>query len=186
MDRQRRFCIALAVGFLLSICVCSVQAARQRALSDKLLRLHVIADSDSDRDQALKLLVRDAVLACAPDRHPTVAQLRRVRRAALTCLRENGCDDPVTVSVARTWFDTQEYPGFALPAGEYDALRVVIGSGQGHNWWCVVYPALCTSFAEGEAELTEDETLFISRGGEKYVIRFRLQEIISQLSKDLF
>lgn len=181
-----RLAAALSIGLLLAVFYCSLQASAQQRLSDKLLRLHVVANSDSEWDQALKLKVRDAVLECEVGLTPTEEELSRVKEAADTVLQENGCSLPVKVSCEQMYFETRTYPEFALPAGYYRALRVVIGEGEGQNWWCVVYPALCNDLAEGEEELTEDEMAFIQKDGKKFLIRFKVQELISAFAKEIF
>ena len=182
MLRRRKMALAMGLGLLLAVSVCFGQACAQKKLSDKIVRLHVLANSDGAGDQAVKLKVRDAVLACADGGMPGEDDLERMRQAAETCLRENGYDDPVRVTLEKTYFDTRVYDGFALPAGRYQAVRVVIGAGAGHNWWCVIYPGLCTGFAEAahSGVLTEDELAFIRRDGQTYVVRVKLQELLSQ------
>jgi len=178
-ERNIRLTAALAVGLLAALLCCGMQLHMQHRLSGKLLRLHVVANSDRAEDQKLKLAVRDAVLACRVGRVPTIEELKQVERAARDCLRSHGCSDRVQVSYTRMYFDTREYTDFALPAGYYQAVRVVIGEGEGKNWWCVVYPALCTDLAEGEQELSEEELAFIKKDGKNFLIRFRISEIIS-------
>lgn len=186
MKRADALLISLAVGLAFSVAVCCVQAAEQRALSEKIVRLHVLANSDSADDQALKLKVRDAVLSCVGDERPDDEDLRTMEDAARRCIAENGYDYPVGVAFEHIYFDTREYEGFALPAGYYDAVRVIIGNGEGHNWWCVVYPALCNDLAEGEELLSDEELSYITLDGEKYVVRFKLQELISRWADEMF
>ena len=123
----------------------------QRDLADRVVRLHVLANSDTEEDQALKLLVRDAVLERATeileqseDRKSAEALLREslpeLEALAGETVRANGYDYAVTAELEDTSFPTKEYDGFALPAGEYLALRILIGEGAGQNWWCVVFP----------------------------------------------
>lgn len=168
-------------------------AGSQSALADKVVRLHVIANSNEAADQALKLRVRDAVLAEAgaalggvTDRAAAEAvlsaHLPRLAEVGEDAVAEAGYDYPVAVSLTDHWFPTREYPGFSLPAGTYRALRVVIGEGAGENWWCVVFPPLClgavTEQADAEealAALTEEEVALIT-GAEGYVLRFKLVE----------
>ncbi len=184
-DRQVRWLAALIIGLMLAVLCCGLQARTQRKLSEKLLRLHVVAHSDEVADQKLKLLVRDAVLACKVSRVPQVEELRRVEAAAKDCLRAHGCSDPVKVSYMRMYFETRDYPGFSLPAGYYQALRVVIGEGEGQNWWCVIYPALCFDLAEAEGELSEEELALIQKDGKKYLVRFKISEWISGLVHEI-
>ncbi len=135
---------------------CTLQ--RQDALEQKVIRLHVIANSDSEADQALKLRVRDRVLVLTEDilrqsgRHGggPAASRRGAAPAEQTAAEEiaaQGSRYTVSAGLEETEFPTREYDGFALPSGEYLALRVVIGEGAGKNWWCVVFPPLCTTAA---------------------------------------
>lgn len=168
---------------------------QQDALQEKLVRLHVIANSDSADDQAMKLRARDAVLAQATalleqsaDRAEAMARLEeslpRLEKAAYDAC---GGVYPVEASLGMAEFPRKEYDGFALPAGEYMALRVVIGEGAGQNWWCVVYPPLCTAAASDlsrtalGAGLTEDDLSLITGDGDGYVLRFRSLELWERL-----
>ena len=167
--------------------------ASHAALSGDVLRLHVLANSDAPADQALKLAVRDRVLAEAGARLEGVtdreeaervlaASLEPLARAGAAAVAEAGYSYPVTVRLEDTWFPTKEYGGFSLPAGEYRALRVLIGEGKGRNWWCVVFPPLClgavTEPAEAAMEaLPEGERALITGDGEGYVLKFKLLEL---------
>ena len=140
---------------LLAVLVGGTLAHRtQSGLAERVIRLHVLANSDSEEDQALKLQVRDGVLAWAEELLGGVEE-RKVAEAmlaenlpALQCvaaeiIAKKGYGYPVSVELADTEFPTKEYDGLTLPAGEYLALRVIIGEGAGQNWWCVLYPNLC-------------------------------------------
>ena len=129
-------------------------AADRETLSRELIRLHVVAASDSEADQAVKLRVRDAVLSsirqdleAVSDVEAAKAYLRenlpKIRQAANDALAAAGLEPSAVVSLCKETFDTRVYDTFTLPAGVYDALRIVIGPGEGHNWWCVVFPSLC-------------------------------------------
>ena len=133
----------------------------QARIADKVVRLHILANSDDPADQALKLRVRDAVLSRseillegAQDRAEAAARLRRalpeLEETAKKTLAENDWYGPVSARVRESAFPTKEYDGFSLPAGRYLALQIVIGAGGGHNWWCVVFPPLCTAAATSE------------------------------------
>ena len=172
--RWKRWEIALAASILAAILFCAFPAQAQSALADKLVRLHVLANSDSEEDQALKLQVRDALLA-------------RLQREAQRTVWQAGRRYEVRVSRENCWFDTRVYEDFSLPAGYYDAVRVVIGAGEGHNWWCVIYPPLCAGACETDVEtlareagLSEDEVGLIC-GEDGYAVRFRLAELWGQL-----
>ena len=186
----KRFEIALALGLMLCLLMSALTTGTQAGLSGKLVRLHILANSDSEADQAIKLAVRDRLLKEADftDGDITANKLTRLEAVAqdeLACLSST---HSVTVSRAWMYFDTREYQGFALPAGYYDAVRVVIGAGEGRNWWCVMYPGLCTGASEAELEdaalaagFSEDELAFIRQDGTTYVVRFKLAEIAGQI-----
>lgn len=178
----------------------TVLQRQQLKLADKLVRLHVVANSDSDLDQQVKLRVRDAVLAetevLLRDAEDPKAALREnlsgIEAAANACLREQGSNDRAVVTMGRELFPTREYETFSLPAGTYTALRVTIGSGQGHNWWCVVFPSICVSASAEEFEeaaqtagLSDGEIQLITESSEGYELKFKSMELVQQL-KNLF
>lgn len=179
--------MALAVTLLIGCCA----SAAQSALADRVLRLHVVANSDDAEDQALKLSVRDAILAetgplldgaanSAGAEKLLAPRLEELEQAAERVLSAAGCEDGVTVTITDQWFPTRQYDTFALPAGSYRALKVVIGAGEGQNWWCVVFPPLCFGSvieqAEETAVLSEEQTALISGQDGEYVLKFRIIE----------
>ena len=176
----------------------------QSDLSGSVLRLHVLANSDRVEDQTLKLKVRDAVLqevkAILPE-HASMAQaekvlgknLERLAAAGAAVVAQEGYDYPVSAGLENTWFPTKEYEDFSLPAGEYRALRIVIGEGGGQNWWCVVFPPLClASVAETatetalEAGMTEQQVALLTGESEGYVVKFKALELWEQLKLALY
>ena len=174
---------------LLALCAALLSglwaAGRQRRLAGALVRLHVIAASDSRADQAVKLAVRDAVLALAApalEGADSPEEAMAGLRALLPELAETACavsGQPARAGLTEEWFPTREYTDFALPAGRYCALRITLGEGRGHNWWCVVYPPLCAGAAEEAVAadlITEDDLRLITEDGEGYVLRFRVIE----------
>lgn len=149
-------------------------------ISDEVFRLHILANSDSDKDQSLKLRVRDKVLShtealfnsakskqeaeqLVSDNIQTIADI------AAKEIFDNGYNYSVKVQIVKMHFSTRRYENFTLPAGMYDALRITIGEGRGHNWWCVMFPSLCISspadseekakevFSNGEYEVVKNE-----------------------------
>ena len=170
---------------------------QQKNIADKLIRLHVVANSDSDVDQRIKLSVRDAVLSeLAPalanvktrEQAETVlrGELDSITRAAdneLACL---GSADTAVVTLTDEAFPTRYYDTFTLPAGYYMSLRVTIGAGEGHNWWCVVFPPLCEDSAiedAAQAVFSPDEVEFITEQDGGTVIKFKTLEIIAQIKE---
>lgn len=187
--------MAFAVTLLLGCCA----SAGQAALAEEVLRLHVVANSDDPEDQAVKLRVRDAVLAGAQpllDGVQTSGQaeqvltprLKELEETARAVLDAEGYDDNVTVSITDQWFPTRVYDSFSLPAGQYRALKVVIGDGNGQNWWCVVFPPLCMASvteevadAAARSGLTDRQVALITGQDETYVIKFKFIEWWEQL-----
>ena len=195
----RRWELALLLG-VAAAAMCGVRLdGEQAALADKVVRLHVLANSDTQEDQALKLAVRDAVLAAADGVVPPGAELEEAEQALTQALPaiadagarvvgEQGYSYPVTASLEHdVWFPTKEYTDFAFPAGEYTALRVTIGEGGGRNWWCVVFPPLCLgSVTENTAEtaleggLEDREVSLITGEDEGYVVKFKAMELLEE------
>ena len=169
-----------------------------QALRENFLRLHVVGASDSKEDQDVKLLVRDAVLASLKEglddlTDPAAAydyvarMLPKVEDAANRCLQAAGFSDTVQVSLTEEAFPTREYDTFSLPAGVYQALRVVIGEGEGRNWWCVVFPQLCVGedFVETASVAGLSPELTGTLEGE-YEIRFWLLEKLGEVKNRIF
>ncbi len=167
------------------------------SLSDRVVRLHVLAASDSDADQAIKLTVRDAVLVETDglldgirDRDTALVVLTKslpdIERAANRCLREHGSHDTAHVTLCDgVYFPTRCYETVTLPAGEYEALRVVIGSGEGQNWWCVAFPPMCLSGACDTAlsdVLTEEEQRLLEDSS-RYRVQLKIIEWMGALKR---
>lgn len=185
--------IALMVGLAIFLGSGVLALRTQDELADKVVRLHVLANSDSEEDQALKLKVRDVVLERATaileqsaDRREAESRLRgemlELERIAAEEIAAEGYNYPVTVELENTDFPTKEYDGFTLPAGEYLALRVIIGEGQGQNWWCVVFPPLCTAASADvpasalAAGFSEEEVNLVTEENQGYVLKFKAVE----------
>lgn len=191
--------LALVFGAILSMSAANLES---KAIRGSVLRLHVLANSDSESDQALKLKVRDRLLtvsrtlyADADSRDEAIARTREelplLQAEAERVLRENGSQDGVRVVLEDTYFTTRTYGDVTLPAGEYTAVRVMIGQAKGHNWWCVMFPPLCLSAAEEEPDAAEslcledvlsgEEMDFVEGGG--YEPRFKCVELYEAFKK---
>ena len=169
-------------------------------LREELLRLHVVGASDSEEDQAVKLQVRDAVLASLEEgladmTDPKAAydyvarMLPQVERAANRALAAAGFSETVEVSLTEEAFPTRAYDTFSLPAGVYKALRVVIGEGEGKNWWCVVFPQLCMGTEEEFVETANAAGLDPELAGTlegDYELRFWVLEKLGELKNHFF
>lgn len=174
----------------------------EEAIYDSVIRLHVLANSDSDSDQALKLTVRDAVLektstllADVKTRDEAEAILRasltEIADVAARTVQEAGSTESVAVALGFEEYPTRRYENLAFPAGEYLSLRVMIGEAAGQNWWCVLFPPLCLSAATEKAEaeeaflsagLTDEQYRIITDSdGGKYKLRFKILELAEAL-----
>ena len=166
-----------------------------REVRGKVLRLHVIAASDSEKDQQLKLKVRDAILEKGAEIFDgsvdienaverITPQIGSLEHTAEEVIRKSGLDYTVKITIGEEYFGTRTYGKFTLPAGKYLALKVVIEKGKGHNWWCVMFPALCLPAARAntdvEAILGKKGLRLISKNP-KYEPRFKIIEIIEEI-----
>ena len=192
---KSRWIMWILLVFFTAMCLLSVETLwTQHRLAEKTIRLHVVANSDSAEDQAQKLQVRDAVLEkvaqitetcsdAASAKREIALHIDEIREAAQ---KETAYD--VQVRMGTEQFETRYYDTFTLPAGEYPALRVNLGKAQGHNWWCVVFPSLCTAATSDALERTaavggfdSEETELIEGGEEAYELRFKSFEWLQAL-----
>lgn len=190
-DRARLIDTALLFALCAALCAGTWAQGRQNAISGQLVRLHVIAASDSDEEQALKLRVRDAVLdyltprlegvqSGSEARSVIAENLSGIAQAASGSAQGRG----IRVTLGRESYPTRQYDGFALPAGEYESLRVTIGEGAGHNWWCVVFPPLCMASLQSDevrAAMNEQDFAIITES-DGYELRFRTVELWGELT----
>lgn len=186
------FLFAFLLAVIISFCGFETEC---KTIRTKVLRLHVIAASDSEEDQALKLKVRDSVLRCSQDilsgetqkgtaERRIAANLDALRIAAEEEIQKNGYDYPVRVELTKADFPTRTYENVTLPAGQYNAVRVVIGNGEGKNWWCVMFPPLCLSAAKkqtGLSDVLNKDELALTQSDPKYEIRFWIVEKLEKL-----
>lgn len=190
---------AAACGFTLAVlCAMFPFAASCEALPENIIRLHIVANSNSAEDQAVKLLVRDAVLsesakyyANAETMQQAVSELcvhlQSIEAAANAVLDENGFSDRAVAQVTDAYFSTRSYGSFALPAGKYRTLRIAIGEGRGKNWWCVVFPALCLPAANDNTDetlsLLPESTRQLVENPQKHRVKFKAVELYEQVKK---
>ena len=185
---------ALLIALSLTTLAALWAQGRHSSISGKLVRFHVIAVSDDEYEQQLKLRVRDAVLEYISPRlegAESSGQAREILADELDNIRETAQavseGRGVTVTLTRENYPTKSYEGFTLPAGEYESLRVILGEGQGHNWWCIVFPPVCLSAAQAdtvEEQLGEEDFRLISEDG-GYELRFRALELWGELVEKL-
>lgn len=202
---MKRFFLLFSVGTLM-ICALSILFPASSALSDgekirdSVIRLHVLANSDDPVDQDNKLLVRDRLLSeidgltdgCT-DRSDAEAILREkipeLTELCASVLKEAGSRDTVRITLTEEYYPTREYEDLRLPAGRYLSLRVILGAGEGHNWWCVLFPPVCTSSAKADEELAEvgftpnQVRMLTDEEDVHYVIRFKIVEVVSNLKE---
>lgn len=193
----------MAAGLAISIAASNIASlvsdgVELERLREDVLRLHILADSDSTYDQQLKLSVRDALLERSDELFGDAGgigqaevcarkKLSEIEQLAEETLNEQGCDSDVRAEVTEMYFDERVYGDITMPAGEYTALRIEIGEAKGRNWWCVMYPPLCLP-AAGEEMVTDDKTAEkeyfgdkqqdIMTNPEKYEIRFAVWDKI--------
>lgn len=201
MKRTGKF--LLICGLAGAMLWCGTLGAQRRQLSESVIRLHVVANSDSAEDQRVKLLVRDTVtdflqegLAGMESQEQALEYLRErlgeIEEAANRCLEALGCSRSASVSLKQEAFDTRYYDTFTMPAGVYDSLRIVIGEGEGKNWWCVVFPEFCISatsqgFSQTAVECGYSDSLTGAlTGQEGYEVRFFLLDCLGRLENFFF
>ncbi|MBP3414062.1 MAG: stage II sporulation protein R [Clostridia bacterium] len=192
---MKRLFIAAFMSLIFCFSVSFISFGKEcRDIRSSVLRLHILANSDSDEDQALKLRVRDKILKesesifsdssdLADAMDSANDNLSYLEKTAKDEIAAQGYDYDVSVRLEETYFTTRTYGNITLPAGNYTALRVVIGSGEGHNWWCVMFPQICISPSTNGAKLddvlNEDQLAIVE--GEGYEYRFKILEYLERL-----
>lgn len=164
-------------------------------ISQDTFRLHILANSDSVSDQSLKLKVRDKVLEYTQElfnkaenkksAEAAVSEnLQNIADVAYKEVLDNGYDYKVCAELTNMYFETRYYDDYTLPSGMYDALRITIGSGEGHNWWCVMYPSICVSSAQEQdsrAKDVFDDSEYDVVKNEQYQYKFKIVEFFEKL-----
>lgn len=199
------------IGFLsllfLTVMVLGLLPVRgEEKIYSDVLRLHVIANSDTEADQALKLRVRDGILAqlstlladcpdfaAAEARLGDESVLRALRESAEKILQKEGARYPVTVTLRQETYPRKRYEALCFPSGRYTSLRVQIGQAEGQNWWCVLFPQLCLNAASGSVEENEEEFIeagftpeqykIVTESDEpRYEVKFKILELIEKIA----
>lgn len=187
------------LALLIALCVTALSGLwaqrKQTEIAGQLVRLHVLAVDDSHREQEVKLQVRDRVLetlqpalAGVENREEAVTILENRLPEIQSAAKTVAGDRAVHVTLSEEYYPTRVYDGFSLPAGQYTSLRVVLGEGQGHNWWCVVYPPLCITAAEASREAIETmgpDTARIITESDGYVVKFKILELWGELAEKI-
>ena len=192
MKKMLCWCVTLlCVTLIISI----LPTEAEGAIYEDTVRLHILANSDSEEDQALKIKLRDEILLEFSDELSAFESSEKAKEALVGILpeiesfcadkiKELGYSHSVRVTLTEEWYETREYEDFTLPRGYYSSLRVIIGEGEGKNWWCVMFPPLCLDMATEKAPLDDgvkkyDDSEFklITKGG--YNAKFKILELVS-------
>lgn len=199
MNHKKKLFLLFLICSLLSF-LCCYEAKAREVTDDSLLRFHIIANSDSPFDQQVKLALRDEIIdtvnaitasAGSAEEAITAVNTRQeeIRTEANAFLKQCGVPYRAEIKIGKSVFPTKSYGDLTLPAGKYQALKIVLGEGKGKNWWCVLYPSLCfvkisekTAVARFDRQKTEQQTGVIPAGGgpQQTVIRSRLWELLCQ------
>lgn len=172
------------------------------SISNKILRLHILANSDTKEDQELKLKVRDKVLDFSRasvdnfcNKGEAISKLNVdlniIKNIAEEEIRNQGYNYPVKVELKKTYFTTRRYENFTLPAGQYDAVRILIGEAKGRNWWCVMFPALCLGVSKESSDeklesILDSKESDIVENESKYEFKFKLVEYFNNIKNWFF
>ena len=198
MKKKKRNVLLPALMILLSaIFISVIPTEAEGAVYDDTLRLHILAASDSARDQEFKIYLRDKILS----EYSSVLSVRQSKEEAERILKESlgeitefansiakeeGYEQKIRAEFGNEWYDTREYGDITLPRGYYSSLRIIIGDGDGQNWWCVIYPPLCLDVAcenaptdDAVKKYSDEEFTLISKNG--YNVKFKILELVSGL-----
>lgn len=197
--KKNFFELSLLLGLCFTLLTSALAVEHQSDISKKLIRLHIVANSDSEEDQKTKLLVRDGITdymkTLTSDsknindaRNIIASHLEDFEAIANKVCRQRGAGYLSRAELGNSEFPTKKYDALSLPAGEYESLKIYLGNGTGKNWWCVLFPPLCVSAAETEdtlsaAELTDKEIEYITTDSIQYRFEFKLLEILKSLKQ---
>ncbi len=192
---MKKFSCALLIGMIGAIIFSNISAfaGNYNNLQNNVLRLHILANSDSTEDQRLKLKVRDEILAHSDElfgkskniweaEKNIEEKLERIEEIANQTIKENGFSYTAKAELTKDMeFESKVYDEITMPEGTYDALRITIGNADGHNWWCVMYPPLCLPVEGVTEEYFSEEEADILYNPEKYEVRFKCVEIFEDI-----
>ena len=195
MKRTTDFLLTVIMLLGITLVFAAMPTERDVAIYEDTLRLHILANSDSDEDQRLKYEIRDRLLReygglLKNEASPEGAKARaeefshKIERDVAQWVRERGYDYGCEVEIGVEWYDTREYEDFTLPKGYYTSLRVMLGKAEGKNWWCVMYPPLCLDIAtedapdDGALGYSKEEYALITNDG--YNVKFKVLEVFSE------
>lgn len=199
---MKKITYAIAIGLIVTIILGEFSgfAKECKNIRESIFRIHVLANSDSEQDQELKLKVRDRILKetgnlfnnmNTKDKAIKNVQhhVETIKNIAQDEVYKNGYNYPVKVEIVNMFFDTREYGEISMPAGKYDAMRITIGDADGKNWWCVLYPPMCLPSAQPKKEINNvltPEQVDIVENKPKYQIKFAIVEVFEKIKNWLF
>ena len=186
---MKKLVTPIVMILMATIFISAMPTEAEGAIYEDTVRLHILANSDSEEDQALKLLLRDEILkeyerelsvfeSTDEAKRELIKKIDGIRDFCDRKLQEYGTSYKAEVTLGEEWYDTRTYESFSLPAGYYTSLKVVIGEGDGQNWWCVMFPPLCLDAAVKKSAYTESEEILITK---KYNVKFKILELISEI-----
>ncbi len=200
MTLKRKKLIDISLAFALIACICLSLTGFADSCEDmyrNIVRIRIIANSDSQEDQALKLKVRDGILEYSSDIFAKAetyedavyiadTNIDSIREQAQSIIYKNDFDYTVSLRMGEEYFDTREYEDFTLPAGTYETLVFTIGEGKGENWWCVMFPQVCVGACSGElTDTVRDDSAEYANNAPKYVLKFKAVEIFQKIKNFL-
>lgn len=188
---MKKAIIPLFVILITTIFISAMPTEADAAIYEDTVRLHILANSDTAKDQELKLKLRDEILAAFGKslsvfesvdeaKEELSEKISEIKEFADGKIGELGYDYTCEVTLTREWYDTRDYGDYSLPCGYYTSLRVIIGEGEGKNWWCIMFPPLCLDASLSTPKYTEEEEVLISK---KYNVKFKLLELISEIAR---
>ncbi len=196
MKKTTDFLLTVIMILGITLIFAAMPTEKEVAIYEDTLRLHILANSDSENDQRLKYEIRDKLLSkygellkcetSSDDARVRAEELERdIERDVEKWILESGHDYGCEIDIGTEWYDTREYEDFTLPKGYYTSLRVMLGEAEGKNWWCVMYPPLCLDIASEDASgdeavggYTEEEYALITKDG--YNVKFKILEVLSE------
>lgn len=193
---MKKLDLSILVGFILAVLFSGFTSFANECniIRENVFRLHIMANSNEEQDQQLKLAVRDALLLQTQDIFTNSqdktqammladANIDKIKEIAIQEVKNQGYDYPVRVSIVKMFFTTRQYGEVLVPSGMYDALRVEIGSGQGNNWWCVMFPPMCLPSVSSKDEVSDLEIDIVELGTQpKLVPSFAIVEWIETIA----
>lgn len=198
MSKTIKIFVPIFLSFILIYSYITPFIKTSESISEEVFRLHILANSDSNEDQSLKLKVRDKILAESENLFINCKNLSDVinvsknnidyfEKLADECIKENGCNYKTKVYVDKEYFNTREYEKITLPSGVYNTLKIEIGEAKGHNWWCVMFPAICLPAVSDDEinNILSDDEIELINSNNKYEIRFKIVEIYEKIKSTL-